>query len=219
MNTTSPSRSGRVPLFLVLLAALAAGLGLWAGQKFFLGSGTPLPETRTTRLLDPPRILPEFSLQTINGGTLASADLKGRFTLVFLGFTHCPDVCPMTLLELAQAEKRWQQALPEAQHPRILLVSVDPERDNPELLNQYATHFSPTILSGTSDVESLTRLAKSLSMVFAKTPLGPEPQNYTLDHTRWVAVLAPDAHLAGFIRPPLDPEAIAQDLQTLVEAR
>ncbi|MEJ5207894.1 SCO family protein [Denitratimonas sp. CY0512] len=219
MNTTSPSRSGRVPLFLVLLAALAAGLGLWAGQKFFLGSGTPLPETRTTRLLDPPRILPEFSLQTINGGTLASADLKGRFTLVFLGFTHCPDVCPMTLLELAQAEKRWQQALPEAQHPRILLVSVDPERDNPELLNQYATHFSPTILSGTSDVESLTRLAKSLSMVFAKTPLGPEPQNYTIDHTSWVAVLDPDAHLAGFIRPPLDPEAIAQDLQTLVEAR
>ena len=219
MNTTSPSRSGRVPLFLVLLAALAAGLGLWAGQKFFLGSGTPLPETRTTRLLDPPRILPEFSLQTINGGTLASADLKGRFTLVFLGFTHCPDVCPMTLLELAQAEKRWQQALPEAQHPRILLVSVDPERDNPELLNQYATHFSPTILSGTSDVESLTRLAKSLSMVFAKTPLGPEPQNYTIDHTSWVAVLDPDAHLAGFIRPPLDPEAIAQDLQTRVEAR
>ena len=219
MNTTSPPRSGRVPLILVLLAALAAGLGLWAGQKFFLGSGTPLPETRTTRLLDPPRILPEFSLQTINGGTLASADLKGRFTLVFLGFTHCPDVCPMTLLELAQAEKRWQQALPEAQHPRILLVSVDPERDNPELLNQYATHFSPTILSGTSDVESLTRLAKSLSMVFAKTPLGPEPQNYTIDHTSWVAVLDPDAHLAGFIRPPLDPEAIAQDLQTLVEAR
>lgn len=219
MNTTSPPRSGRVPLFLVLLAALAAGLGLWAGQKFFLGSGAPLPETRTTRLLDPPRILPEFSLQTANGGTLASADLKGRFTLVFLGFTHCPDVCPMTLLELAQAEKRWQQALPEAQHPRILLVSVDPERDNPELLNQYATHFSPTILSGTSDVESLTRLAKSLSMVFAKTPLGPEPHNYTIDHTSWVAVLDPDAHLAGFIRPPLDPEAIAQDLQTLVEAR
>ncbi len=212
-QSTPPPRSGRVPLTLVLIAALAAGLGLWAGQKAFFGT-TALPETQTMRLLDPPRILPDFSLRSSGDARIDAAALRGRWTMVFLGFTHCPDICPMTLAELAKAEKLLAD-LPEERRPRILFVSVDPERDTPEVIAKYAAYFSPTVLSGTSDVESLARFASSLSMVFAKTPL-PDG-DYTIDHTSWVAVLNPQAQLAGFIRPPLEPEKIAADLRLLVE--
>ena len=213
MNKNTAPRSGKIPLSFVIIAAVAAGLGLWFGQKVFL---TPpsLPQTQTMRLLDAPRILPEFSLQAANDVIIDNESLKGHYTLVFLGFTHCPDVCPMTLSDLAKAEKLWAD-LPEAKQPRILFVSVDPERDLLENLDKYARFFSPTILTGTSDVDSLTNLASSLSMVFAKTPL--EGGSYTIDHTSWVAVLNPQAQLAGFIRPPFDPAAIAADLRMLVE--
>ena len=212
-SSPSPARSGRLPLTLVLIAALAAGLGLWAGHKAFFGT-TTLPETQTLRLLDPPRVLPDFSLQSADGTRIDAAALRGRWTMVFLGFTHCPDICPTTLTELAKAEKLLAD-LPEEQRPRILFVSVDPERDTPEVIAKYAAYFSPTVLSGTSDVDALTRFASSLSMVFAKTPLADG--GYTIDHTSWVAVLNPQAQLAGFIRPPLEPEKIAADLRMFVE--
>ena len=77
-----------------------------------------------------PRELPAFSLQQSDRTRLVPGELKGHWTVVFLGFTHCPDVCPTTLAELAQAQKQWE-ALPEATRPRVLFVSVDPERDSP----------------------------------------------------------------------------------------
>lgn len=213
MNKTPRRGSGTLPTSLVLIAALAAGIGLWAGQKVFLGSPA-LPQVQTMRLLDPPRILPDFALQGAAGARIDADALKGHWTLVFLGFTHCPDICPTTLADLAKAEKRWAD-LPETQRPRILFVSVDPERDTPEVLEKYAAFFSPTILTATSDVDALGRFAASLSMVFAKAPL--EGGGYTIDHTSWVAVLNPRAQLAGFIRPPLDAATIADDVRTLVE--
>lgn len=212
-SNSTPPRSGRLPLTLVLIAALAAGLGLWAGQKAFFGNAS-LPETQTMRLLSPARVLPDFSLQSVGGSRIDASMLHGRWTMVFLGFTHCPDVCPMTLAELAKAEKLLAD-VPDAQRPRILFVSVDPERDTPDIIAKYAAYFSPTVLTGTSDVDALTRFASSLSMVFAKSPLADG--DYTIDHTSWVAVLNPQAQLAGFIRPPLEPEKIAADLRLLLE--
>ena len=212
MNTHSRP-SGTLPTLLVLIVALAAGLGLWAGQKFFFRTAAP-PQVESMRLLDAARVLPEFALAAADGSVVDAAALRGRWTLVFLGFTHCPDVCPMTLAALARAEKLWA-TLPEASRPRILFVSVDPERDTPEVLQKYAAFFSPHVLSATGDIDALTRFAASLSMVFAKSP--QDGGGYTIDRTSWVAVLDPEANLAGFMRPPLDPDTIAVDMRTLVE--
>jgi len=211
MNT--PSRpSGTLPTALVLVAAFAAGLGLWAGQAYF---ARPAAVSVTSmRLLDAARELPPFELRAADGGRIDAATLAGRWTLVFLGFTHCPDICPTTLAELARAEKLWAN-LPVERRPRILFVSVDPERDTPEALRKYAAYFSPTVLAATGDLDALNRFAASLSMVFAKAPQADG--DYTIDHTSWVAVLDDKARLTGFIRPPLDPGAIATDLQRLVE--
>lgn len=201
--------------------AVAAALGLWAAQRHF---GTPaassLPQTRAVRLFPSPRELPPFSLRQSDGTALVPGELKGHWTVVFLGFTHCPDVCPTTLAELARAQKQWA-ALPEASRPRVLFVSVDPERDTPDRIGEYAHAFHKDTLAATADIPALENFAKSLSLVFAKVPApeGAPADQYSVDHSATLAVLDPEGRMAGIVQPPLDPEAIGADLAALTRAR
>ena len=202
----------------ILVAALAAGLGLLAARHF-LGSDAapPAPALQTVTLLPQPRELPPFNLRQSDGTPLVPGELAGHWTLVFLGFTFCPDVCPTTLAELAQAQKQWE-SMPESTRPRVLFVSVDPERDTPGKTGEYAHAFHPDTLAATADVPALEKFATSLGFVFMKAPganFEHNPQDYSVDHSAHIAVLDPQGRLAGLIRPPLQPQAIAADLITL----
>ena len=202
----------------ILVAALAAGLGLLAAwQLFGRGGETKAPQLEAVTLLPQPRELPAFNLRQSDGTPLVAGELAGHWTLVFLGFTFCPDVCPTTLTELAQAQKQWE-AMPESTRPRVLFVSVDPERDTPGKTGGYAHAFHPDTLAATADVPALEKLATSLGFVFMKAPganFEHNPQDYSVDHSAHIAVLDPQGRLAGLIRPPLQPQAIAADLITL----
>ena len=202
----------------ILVAALAAGLGLLAAwQLFGRGGETKAPQLDAVTLLPQPRELPAFNLRQSDGTPLVAGELAGHWTLVFLGFTFCPDVCPTTLAELAQAQKQWE-ALPESTRPRVLFVSVDPERDTPGKTGEYAHAFHPDTLAATADVPALEKFATSLGFVFMKAPganFEHNPQDYSVDHSAHIAVLDPQGRLAGLIRPPLQPQAIAADLITL----
>ena len=153
------------------------------------------------------------------GATVPEQDLLGHPSLVFFGFTFCPDVCPTTLAELAQAQNRWT-TLPESTRPRVLFVSVDPERDTIEKIGEYAHAFHKDTLAATPDIPTLEAFAKSLSMVFAKVPLGDDApaDQYTIDHSGTLVLLDPQGRMAGVIQPPLEPAAIAEDLITLDQA-
>ncbi len=214
---------------LILVVALAAGLGLLAAQRF-LGPAAPgavWPATRAVTMLPQPRALPAFSLRQSDGTQLADGELKGHWTLVFLGFTYCPDVCPTTLAELAQAQAQWTD-LPDSTRPRVLFVSVDPERDTPARIGEYAHAFHPDTLAATADVPTLENFAKALGFVFMKVPgegYAENPNDYSVDHSSAIAVLDPQGRLAGLIRPAgdpgrpaFDPAAIAADLRTLTGA-
>lgn len=205
---------------LVLVVALAAGIGLLASQRFFAG-GAPAagPELQAVRLFPEPRVLPEFALQQSDGTQLVPGELNGHWTLVFLGFTHCPDVCPLTLAELAQAQKQWE-ALPDGLRPRVLFVSVDPERDSPDRIGEYAHAFHRDTLAATADIPSLEAFARSLSLVFMKAPPadGAPADQYSVDHSAALAVLDEQGRMAGVVQPPLDPQAIAADLAALTQA-
>ena len=202
----------------ILVAALAAGLGLLAAwQLFGRGGETKAPQLEAVTLLPQPRELPAFNLRQSDGTPLVAGELAGHWTLVFLGFTFCPDVCPTTLTELAQAQKQWE-AMPESTRPRVLFVSVDPERDTPGKTGEYAHAFHPDTLAATADVPALEKFATSLGFVFMKAPgkhFDQNPQDYSVDHSAHIAVLDPQGRLAGLIRPPLQPQAIAADLITL----
>lgn len=209
----------------VLVAALAAALGFWAAQHR-LAADRAAAQLQAVRLFPQPRELPPFSLQQSDGTPLVPGELQGHWTLVFLGFTHCPDVCPTTLAQLAQAQKQWA-ALPEATRPRVLFVSVDPERDTPDRVGEYAHAFHRDTLAATADLPALEAFARSLSLVFMKVPApdGAPADQYSVDHSAAMAVLDPQARMAGMIPQsqdaPLDPQAVAADLLALsrTEAR
>ena len=205
----------------ILVAALAAGLGLLAAwQLFGRGGETKAPQLEAVTLLPQPRELPAFNLRQSDGTPLVAGELAGHWTLVFLGFTFCPDVCPTTLAELAQAQKQWE-ALPESTRPRVLFVSVDPERDTPGKAGEYAHAFHPDTLAATADVPALEKFATSIGFVFMKVPgknFEQNPQDYSVDHSANIAVLDPQGRVAGLIRPPFQPQAIADDLALLTAA-
>lgn len=201
---------------IVLIVALAAGLGLLASQKLFGPRAAAQPQMQVVNLFPTPRPLPAFSLQQSDGTQLVPGELHGHWTLVFLGFTFCPDVCPTTLAELAQAQKAWE-ALPDTSRPRVLFVSVDPGRDTPDRIGEYAHAFHRDTMAATADLPALEKFARSLSLVFAKVPPpdGAPADQYSVDHSATIAVLDPQGRMAGVIQPPLQPKAIAADMIAL----
>jgi len=205
---------------IVLAVALAAALGLVAAQKLWMKAedkdNTPsLPSS--VMWYPTPRPVPDFSLNQPNGRALDAKTLHGHWTLVFVGFTSCPDVCPLTLHTLARAQKQWQN-LPETAKPRVLFVSVDPQRDTPERLQAYASAFHADTLTATADVETLEKFAASLGLVFMQVPgrgFAENPDDYSMDHSATIAVLNPEVQWAGVMRPPFDPNLIARDFLNL----
>ncbi len=212
---------------LILMAALAAGLGLWAAQVVFgpqraapapaLAEGPPVDPAsmKAVRLFPQLRTVPDFTLQQSDGTALSAKELQGRWTIVFFGFTHCPDVCPTTLSELAQVQKLWAGVEP-SRRPQVLFVSVDPERDTPEKTGEYAAYFHPDTLAATLPEPALQAFANSLGMVYMKVPT--EGGDYTMDHSTPLVLLDPRGRQAGLLRPPFVPADIAADLIELSKA-
>ncbi|MET1023486.1 MAG: SCO family protein [Pseudoxanthomonas sp.] len=210
-------------LGVLLLIAIAAVLGVLAANKLLGPSkagNAQWPATQAVTLLPSPRTLPDFSLRQSDGTQLTAGELRGHWTLVFLGFTYCPDVCPTTLAQLAQAQKQWS-GLSDTLRPRVLFVSVDPERDTPMKVGEYAHAFHKDSLAATADIPTLEAFATSLMLVFGKAPgehFKENPQDYSMDHSAQIVVLDPQARLAGLIQPPFNPQLIGQDLLKLTEA-
>jgi protein SCO1/2 len=203
--------SKRATLVLVV-TCLAGGLGLWASQRFHAPAAPTPPPVKAVTLMPSPRTLPAFSLQQSDGTPLTADELGGHWTVVFIGFTHCPDICPTTLAQLASAQKQWA-AIPTATRPRVLFISADPERDSPKLTGDYAHAFHSDTLAATAPIPQLEEFARSLSLVFMKAP-GPSgnPDDYSIDHSAALILLDPQVRMAGVVQPPFDIKAIASDL-------
>ena len=193
---------------LVVVAAIFAGLGLLAADRWLgAASSSGLLKLSATTPFPVPRELPAFELVS-EDGPVTKDTLRGRWTVVFVGFVSCPDICPTTLTDMSRAQKTWE-TLPEAERPRLLFVSVDPERDSPTLLSGYARHFNAATLAATQpDLAQLEAFTSSLSLVFRKVPLG---NTYTMDHSGSMVVLDPQVRMAGVIRPQLPEGAMPGD--------
>lgn len=205
-------------VLLFAVALVAAGLGFWAAQTTLAPSQTAqLPAPKALTLFTTPRTIPPFSLQQAGASALTQDTLKGHWTVVFLGFTHCPDICPTTLAQLAGAQKLWA-ALPEATRPRVLFVSADPERDTPTLIAQYAHAFHPDTLTATAPLPQLQAFTRSLSLVFMKAPgASGQPDDYSIDHSAALVLLDPQVRMAGVAQPPFDIQGIAANLTALTQ--
>lgn len=206
--SASPSR---LP-WLILVVAAAAGLGLWLGQRAFAPPAATAPELRSALRYPQPRPVPPFELTRTDGAPLDNRALLGRWTLAFFGFTHCPDVCPTALAVFRQLDAL-AKADPAAPPLALWFVSVDPARDTPQVLGDYARYFSPAIVAATGDAAALAALTPALGIVYAQSPL--PGGGYTVDHSTQLVVFDPQGRLAAIVRPPHDAAAILADLRTM----
>jgi protein SCO1 len=154
----------------------------------------------------------DFAMPDHNGKMRSLADFKGKAVVVFFGYTQCPDVCPTTMTEMANVMK---QLGPQADKVQVLFVTVDPERDTPELLAKYVPSFDPRFLGLTGDKAATEKMAKEFKVFYQKVP-GKQAGSYAMDHTAGSFVFDPQGRIRLFIRHGQGPEPIAHDLKLLL---
>ena len=187
---------------LVAAAAIFALAGRDAAD-LQLSSGIALPK---------PRELPDFQLADQHAQPFKRASLEGGWTLLFAGFTHCPDICPTTLATLADIDARLQAVGAELD---TVFLSLDPERDQPAVLGPYLAHFHPGFRGATGAREEVERLMAGLGLAYIRVPTGGD--GYTIDHSAALVLIDPRARVAAYFKPPLVAERIAADLAPLVD--
>ena len=154
-----------------------------------------------------------FQLKDQFGQVRTLADFKGQVVVVFFGFTQCPDFCPTTLSEWVQVKK----ALGEnGKRLQAVFITVDPERDTPEVLKDYMANFDPTFLALVPTIDALPALAKNFKIYFKKVP-GPTPTSYTMDHQAGTYIYDTEGRLRLYARYGLGPAAMAEDIGKLLK--
>jgi protein SCO1/2 len=189
--------------------ALSAGI---AGFYLHQNSQTAKFIQQGIFIIEKPRPLKAFTLNDQNGQTFTVDSFKGKWSLVFFGFTHCPDICPTTLATLKQT---WRQLPADLQQQvKITLVSVDPARDTVDKMKQYVGFFGKDIIGVTGDFIQLTELTTSLSVPFKKIML--EGGNYTVDHSAYIYLVGPKGNFRAFIKPPFNAKSLGKILPDLI---
>jgi len=155
----------------------------------------------------------DLSLTDPDGKRRSLAEFKGRVVVVFFGFTQCPDVCPTTLAEMAQALR---ELGPRADRVQVLFVTVDPERDTQALLAQYVPAFDPRFVGLRGDAEATARTAKEFKVFYQKVP-GSSPGSYSIDHTAGSYVFDPQGRLRLFVKHAKGPGPLATDIGHLLD--
>lgn len=187
-------------VFLGLLAALSIGIGIWAGLQG--QSSEPVSGY--------PDLGGDFTL-TSDKGPVDLADFRGKVVPIYFGFTHCPDVCITSLSSIAAGLKELSDDERALIQP--LFITIDPERDDPERVGEYARYFHPGMLGLTGSLEEVTKVAKAHFVIFEKVPLDDSELGYTMDHSSIVYVVGKDGVIKSLIHHGEKPSVIAQTLR------
>lgn len=179
-------------------------------------ANAPRPLQRAT-VLPTPMPLPDFQLVDQDGAPFSRDSLRNRQTLLFFGFTHCPDICPATLQQLALARNELADRLPQdAAPPDILLISVDPGRDSPEVLKAYTAIFGPGTYGATGEPGKLLELTTALGIFFE---IGEASDSgYSVNHSAAVLLVNDRAELQAVFSAPHDVDTLVADLLVLADA-
>lgn len=200
---------GRTLILSIIGILFAVIIGLLVGNYLTTDSDSSQAIREAGIIILPKsRELPALQLARTDGALQDTQALTGKWSLVFFGYTFCPDICPTTLAELRQLKK----LLPEDinSNLQILMVSVDPQRDTPEQLNLYLQYFDPEFIGLTGELTDIQTLSNALSIPFI--PGDTSKPRYTVDHSGNLAVISPDGRQHGFLRAPLDVHKLAEQL-------
>lgn len=209
----SYSNKGRTLILSVVGVLIAIVIGVLAGS-YLTENNDQSQAIREAGIIILPksRELPTVQLTSTAGEQVQTQKLTKKWSLVFFGYTFCPDICPTTLAELRQLKK----LLPEEaqENLQVLMVSVDPNRDTPEQLKLYLQYFDPEFIGLTGVLPDIQTLSNALSIPFI--PGDTSKPRYTVDHSGNLAIISPDGRQHGFIRAPLDVKKIAEQLPNVI---
>ncbi len=192
----------------ILISWVVCVLGLvallvWLGSDF----------TKRNKTSEGPPIQAEFVLQGGDGKLVRASDLRGKYLLVYFGFTHCPDICPTTLLlmnnALTQLGKKSSQIQP-------IFISVDPKRDTPKLAADYARHFSPSILGLSGTPEQVKQAADSFKVYYSEVKEENSAVDYVVDHSGFIYLMGPDGAYVGHFPSTISEAELSQELTRYV---
>lgn len=186
-------------------------LGLLAGVMFWNGSGPLPPPELQAPLLPEPRTLTSFQLTDQHGNPFDAEGLRGRWSLMFIGYTHCPDVCPTTLQTLVATARRMAASPDGVEHTRFVFVSVDPKRDSPAQLKEYLAYFHPDFLAATGERDQIDALVRQLGGVYMFEG-DTEGDSYIINHSATLYLIDPEGRYYARLQPPHDPVQIADTL-------
>ncbi len=213
MNASIPKY--RKSILLVAIALLALIGGLLAGWMTNDLGAPKLPQLRVaTALADQAKALPPFKLVDDAERSFDKADLKGHWSLLFFGYTHCPDICPTTLSTLNQVVQSYD-ASDKVDAPQVIFVSVDPERDSPDKLRQYVKYFNPKFTGVTGNPIELNKLTRALGILHMRLPNSNNGDGYLVDHSTSILLIDPKGALTALFSAPHRPALIAADLRRL----
>jgi protein SCO1 len=209
---TPPMNNRLILKILIILVAIAA---LGAGVGSHLAMQAKREATPPAGMLWPdPRPVPVISLTDHTGAQFGRANLEGHWSLLFFGFTHCPDICPMTLSQLNEMEHRLAASGGRTDDLQTIFVSVDPDRDNPQRLAEYVGYFNEDFIGVSGEPDELQKLTRGLGAVYFIEDKDTD-NDYLVDHSASVFVIDPDGRLIGIFTTPHEPVDMATRLQAI----
>jgi protein SCO1/2 len=207
--TSTPPEPARSPRFALIAVCVAGLLVLAAGALFgiaFRGDDRGIAGTALSAAIGGP-----FTLVDQNGKPFTDADLKGKWRLIFFGYTHCPDVCPTTLNDLSLALDRLG---PKKSEVGIVFITVDPERDTPAVMKSYVASFDAPVVALTGSTEAVAQAAKDYRIYYAKHPRADG--GYDMDHSAVIYVMDPQGRFTATFTPDTTDQEIAGRLEKLM---
>lgn len=195
----------------LIVAALSLNAGMWISEHRASGGGVP----RLTGFLWPyPKAVSPFELTDQRGRPFNLARLKGKWSFLYFGYTHCPDVCPLTLQTLDMVTRNLVSEVRLASSTRVVMVTVDPERDTQRQLATYLAYFNPDFVGLTGTETQMEAFTRDLGVVRMKI-IEPDKMNYHVDHSASILLVDPAARLVGSFPPPHSAEAIVKEYRDI----
>lgn len=202
-------------LAIVLVVVAATASGIWLSQ-WWQQKQQAMPTDIDALVLPQARSIGDFTLTDQNGQPFTGENLKGKWSFMFFGYTHCPDVCPTTLAILNNVAQSLEQQDGNLDDEQFVFVSVDPERDSPETIGKYVAYFNPAFVGATGERDQLDKLAKAMSVMYYINRK-PGQQDYTVDHSASIVLIQPDGKMRALFSPPHIPEKIIKAYRSIRE--
>lgn len=218
-TATDPTPRQRRNILITVLVLVGVVLALFVGAMLRTVLASPdlktELESRSALYFETPRSVPAVELVDHRGETFDTGDFGERWHLINFGYTHCPDICPTNMMDMAKANEQLA-ADGLADRVQMWMITVDPARDTPEKLADYVPFFDDSFIGLTGDVDTLQPLAQQLNTVFYSEGGGDVNEAYTVAHSDNMAILNPDGEYVALLRPPHRPQQIAEVLTLLI---